>query len=894
MNKQQLANRIWASANKLRSKIEANEYKDYILGLIFYKFLCDKQEETLKNDLSVPEENFEYLTEDFEDPDMANLIRECQSRIGYYIEYKNLFNKWLKDTNFNVATLAGALSSFERLMTDNYENVYKGIFATLGGGLTKLGENPSAQTKALKELINLIKDIPTNGSEDYDVLGYVYEYLISNFAATAGKKAGEFYTPHEVAMVMSEIVADHHKEKDHMEIYDPTSGSGSLLITIGKAVSKHMTDSHAVKYYAQELMENTYNLTRMNLVMRGILPQNIITRCADSLEEDWPIHEDGVDIAKPLAVDAVVSNPPYSQHWNPKDMESDPRFQEYGVAPKTKADYAFLLHELHHLKSDGIMSIVLPHGVLFRGKAPKIYDENGKVIDIELREEGQGEGIIRSQLIEKNNIDAIIGLPAGIFFGTGIPTLIMILKKNRGNEGILFIDASKGFVKDGKQNRLRACDIKRISDTYKKRISIPGYSREVTRDEIRRNEYNLNIPRYVDSTEKAEQYDIYATMFGGIPEREINELSEFWEVFPSLRQELFEKEEDKPYFSLKNTNIDETISTNVDVANFRQQFNEAFGSFRDMMKIRLIDHIEDVHEVAELDNISEDIMHRASKVPLLDPYDVYQILSDHWTGIMNDIDIIQTEGYAACNVVEPNYKIVKRNDVDVEVIDGQKGRIMPFDLVQNMFLSEELANLKSLDSQRESMATQLNELLETLDSDEQELLLNDDNTKWDSKAITKAYNNICEELDIKGNSGNKKKHFNKMNFELESTEYKIQKVMALQDRLALLRKEISRQELQLELDTIVKIESLEMKEIIALLQQKWIEPIAAQIDALPNDVISSLSETIKYLGAKYSETYMDIEDDIKTSKNNLSNLIKDLTGDKFAIEGLLQLVSSNI
>lgn len=520
MNKQQLARKIWNAANKLRNKIDANEYKDYILGLIFYKFLSDKEEQFLKENLGIEGEDLEELVEDPGNLDMASIVEECQDGIGYFIEYKYLFNTWLKSSDFSVATLSDALRSFNRLMSDNYKAVYANIFNTLSAGLIKLGENPSAQTKAVKGIIKLIKDIPTDGREDYDVLGYIYEYLIGNFAANAGKKAGEFYTPHEVAKVMSDIVAYHHRNKSSLEIYDPTSGSGSLLITIGKALGKHMTDTNHVKYYAQELKENTYNLTRMNLVMRGIMPGNIVTRCADTLEEDWPMVETGTEISKPLAVDAVVSNPPYSQHWSVKDKEFDPRFREYGVAPKTKADYAFLLHELHHIKADGIMAIVMPHGVLFRG---------------------QSEGQIRSRLIEKNSIDAIIGLPAGIFFGTGIPTVIMVLKKNRGEEGILFIDASLGFVKDDKQNRLRAKDIRKITDTYKQRMTIPGYSREVSRDEIRENEYNLNIPRYVCRLAGNDSVDIYATMFGGIPESEIDELHDYWEAFPSLRDEIFIK-----------------------------------------------------------------------------------------------------------------------------------------------------------------------------------------------------------------------------------------------------------------------------------------------------------------------------------------------------------------
>ena len=310
MNKQQLANKIWASANNMRNKIDANEYKDYILGLIFYKFLSDTEIKCLEK-MGVGKDDLpELVIDENISKDLETLIEECQKRIGFFIEYKNLFNTWLDDGDFSVQVLSDALSSFDRMMSKNFANVYAGIFKTLSEGLSKLGENPSAQTKALKELIKLIKDIPTDGSQDYDVLGYVYEFLIGNFAANAGKKAGEFYTPHEVAMVMSEIVAEHHKDKESLEIYDPTSGSGSLLITIGKAVGKHIHAKNKVKYYAQELKENTYNLTRMNLVMRGIIPSNIVTRCADTLEEDWPIHEEGADIDKPLAVDAVVSNPP--------------------------------------------------------------------------------------------------------------------------------------------------------------------------------------------------------------------------------------------------------------------------------------------------------------------------------------------------------------------------------------------------------------------------------------------------------------------------------------------------------------------------------------------------------------------------------------------------------
>lgn len=935
MNKQQLANKIWASANKMRSKIEANEYKDYILGLIFYKFLSDTEVKYFTEVCDWEEDELCELVENYEDINMKNAIAECQQQVGFFIEYKYLFSTWLNDTSFSVQTLSEALSNFERLMSPNYASVYTGIFKTLREGLSKLGENAPVRTKALKGLIELIKDIPTDGSQDYDVLGYVYEFLISNFAANAGKKAGEFYTPHEVAMVMSEIVAEHHKEKESLDIYDPTSGSGSLLITIGKAISKHIQGKNKVTYYAQELKENTYNLTRMNLVMRGIIPQNIVTRCADTLEEDWPIHEEGCDIDKPLAVDAVVSNPPYSQHWETKNKEMDARFAQYGLAPKTKADYAFLLHELHHLKADGIMTIVLPHGVLFRGKAPKIYGNDGSILSVELREEGQAEGQIRANLIEKNNIDAIIGLPANIFFGTGIPTLIMVLKKNRGNEGVLIIDASKGFIKDGKQNRLRACDVKKIADTYRERKEIPGYSRIVSRDEIRRNEYNLNIPRYVDSSDAPIKYDIYATMFGGIPNSEIADLEQYWKAFPTLQSEVFISEQDRPYSTVKVGDIMEVIKNNADVADFKARFSAAFEDIERILRSRLIDNVKDVNEVVENDIISANIFARAEGLPLIDKYAAYQILADNWQGIIGDIEIIQTEGLEACNVVEPKLKMVKdKNGNEQEVEDGLKGRVIPFYLVQSVYFKKELETLNGYVNEQEQNNSALQTLLESLDTDEQEQLLNDDNTKFDSKRVKEAWSQIladistdetnildcylaiskkkekdeyiqthpCESWGLMecGKTGVYtaaviKKRIEELKalyeFEKDSYESKVQSIITSLQKVSCYKKLIAEASQELEDLAKKKIETLSIIEINELLNLKWVRPITEAINALPDGVIKNLTNAITALAKKYSVTYNDIEKDIVEAETALSALAKELTGDEWTLMGLNELLN---
>ena len=856
MNKQQLANKIWASANKMRSKIDANEYKDYILGLIFYKFLSDNEVNYILKDMKGASDEekqaaLESLVENYEDPNAKVVIDYCKNNIGYFIEYKNLFSTWLlPDNQFTVSDLSVALNTFDRLVSPNYKAVYDGIFKTLQAGLSKLGENPTSQTRALKDLIKLIKDIPTDGSQDYDVLGYVYEYLIGNFAANAGKKAGEFYTPHEVAILMSEIVAEHHKDKNQIEIYDPTSGSGSLLITIGKSIGRHIADKNRVKYYAQELKENTYNLTRMNLVMRGIQPSNINTRCADSLAEDWPILKSGNEIGQPLYVDAVVSNPPYSQQWDPKDRENDARFKDYGVAPKSKADYAFLLHELHHLKPDGILTIVLPHGVLFRG--------------------GEEEQI-RTNLIEKNNIDAIIGLPANIFFGTGIPTLVMVLKQHRANDDVLIIDASKGFVKDGKQNKLRACDIKKIADTVRYRKEIQGFSKKVSREEIRQNGYNLNIPRYVDSSEAAEQYDIYATMFGGIPNAEIDALQKYWEALPSLRSDLFLPHKDKPYSALKVEDVKAAIEHNTDVKSLNTQFAEAFNGFADMLHQKLIDNVMTVHELQAQDEIASDIFHRLNHIPLVDRYAVYQALADNWQAIISDIETIQEEGFDAVRVVETAYKLVKKDNEDVEVPDGLTGHIIPFCLVQQTKFQTELQDLSALQSRVEAISGELDEVRDSFTEEELEAYCDSEkDNAFDKKKIT---------ADAKP----------KADVEAE-TKTKLKKIVALWNEQTQTNKQIKADKQALEEKTIKAIENLSDEEAATLLHHKWINPICNDIDNTLRSVLSALESEALALSEKYATSYKQINDDMAVANKQLAELVEQLTGDEFAIKGLKELV----
>ena len=850
MNKQQLASKIWESANQMRSKIEANEYKDYILGFIFYKFLSDTEVRFLEeNDFS--EEDIKAVSA--EDEETMEYIRQ---NIGYFIAYNDLFSTWLeKGSKFDVSDVTDALSAFSRHINGTHKKVFENIFRTLETGLSKLGDTSGARTKAISGLLQLIKDIPMDEKQDYDVLGFIYEYLIEKFAANAGKKAGEFYTPHEVSLLMSEIVANHLKDRKEIKIYDPTSGSGSLLINIGKSVGKYMSDSNNIKYYAQELKENTYNLTRMNLVMRGIKPDNIVTRNGDTLEDDWPYFEenDPQGTYEPLYVDGVVSNPPYSQKWDPANKEHDPRFAHFGVAPKGKADYAFLLHDLYHVKPDGIMTIVLPHGVLFRG--------------------GE-EGEIRKNLIEYNNIDAIIGLPANIFFGTGIPTIIMVLKHEKDNTDVLIIDASKGFEKEGKNNKLRACDIKKIADTVAKRETIPGYSKVVSRDEIRANDYNLNIPRYVDSSEAPETWDIYASMFGGIPYSEIEELSEYWDAFPGLKEDLFTKDSEA-YASLAVSDVKAAIKNHEDVERFRTNFTAKFSGFREFLDRELLEDVESVEGAKEENLISEEIFSRLEEIPLVDKYEAYQLLDDEWKEIAVDLEIIQTEGFDATKAVDPEMTMKKQGGKDVEVQTGWMGRIIPFDLIQKTVLKDEAVALKAKENRLSEISSDIEEILDSLSEEEKETeVVNDNGDALVAKEIPKKIKEL--------------KHEDETEDTREFIE-KLETADALFKEEKRLKSEIKSESSALVNHTKETIENLSNEEARTLLEMKWIDSLLENLRKLPENTIDNLTKAVQQLSKKYETTFFDIEREIEETERELSDMTDELTGDEFDMKGLSEL-----
>lgn len=724
--------------------------------------------------------------------------------------------------------------------------MFEGIFDTLQTGLSKLGDSAASQSKAISDLIQLIKDIPMDGKQDYDVLGFIYEYLISMFAANAGKKAGEFYTPHEVSVLISEIVANHLKNRTEIKIYDPTSGSGSLLINIGKSAAKFMENENNIKYYAQELKQNTYNLTRMNLVMRNILPDNIVTRNADTLEDDWPFFEDNDPSGtyNLLPVDAVVSNPPYSQNWNPTDKETDPRYADYGLAPKGKADYAFLLHDLYHVKSDGIMAIVLPHGVLFRG--------------------GE-EGEIRKNLIEKDKIDAIIGLPANIFYGTGIPTIIMVLKQKCSDNGILIIDASKGFVKEGKSNKLRACDIKKIVDVVTERENIEHFSKIVSKEEIRKNDYNLNIPRYVDSSEKEKSWDIYASMFGGIPVSELDELKEYWRTFPNLKEKLFEQIS-SAYCKLTTDDVKKAIRQHNDISIFKDKYINVFSGIEKFLYHELIENMGTLNISQTEQILADDIFTRLSNIQLIDKYEAYQLLDDAWNKIAVDLEMVQTEGFEAVKIVDPNMVMKKKKGKDEEVQEGWIGHILPFDLVQNILLIDDKNVLKEKENRLSEISSEYEEIIDSLTEEEKEAdFINDAKDNFVTAELKKA---------LKSNS-----------LDSETME-KLRAANAIIVEEKALKTEIKKLSAQLESKTKETIESLTDEQAIGLLKEKWITPLVENLMKLPEHMVNDLVAEIDRLAKKYDTTFEQVEKEIAETEKALCSMIDELCGNEFDMLGL--------
>ena len=472
---------LWSGADVLRGKMDANEYKTYLLGLVFYKYLSDSylfKVYDLLNDGSPKslEEAQAVYEEALKGDDGDDLIEEIKDSLHYTLEPNMTYISMLKAAKNNSFNREKLQAAFNRIQES--DELFNGLFADVDLYSNRLGTGDQKQSATIAEVIKVLEGADLIHTEG-DVLGNAYEYMIGQFASETGKKAGEFYTPHGPAQILCRIAVLGQEQKRGLQVYDPCMGSASLMLSC----RNYSKEPDFIKYYGQELMPSTYNLARMNMFLHGVLPENQHLRNADTLDADWPTDEE-------TEFDCVTMNPPYSANWSAAEgFKQDERFMDYGgkLAPKSKADYAFLLHGYYHLKQTGTMAIVLPHGVLFRGAA---------------------EGTIRQILLENGSIYAVIGLPSNMFYNTSIPTCIIVLKKHRDGRDVLFIDASKLYEKEKKQNVMHDEHIDRVLELYKNRETVEKEAYLASFDDIKANDFNLNIPRYIDTSEDEEEINL--------------------------------------------------------------------------------------------------------------------------------------------------------------------------------------------------------------------------------------------------------------------------------------------------------------------------------------------------------------------------------------------------
>lgn len=851
---EEIKSRLWDGATELRGSMDASRYKDYMLGLMFYKFLSDKTLETFRNTAGLGRISESELVEEYtqnREELGEELDKMIQQVLGYFVAPEYLYQKWIKDINtgdFEVQKVTDSLNNFEKtIAVTGDSDDFKGLFSssTLDLTDTALGSNLNERNKSIKALINLFADLDMVALQKSDVLGDAYEYLIGQFAMESGKKAGEFYTPRQVSEIMAQIAA---KNSNIQSIYDPTVGSGSLLLTVGKHLSKEVQKD--LSYYGQEKNTATYNLTRMNLLLHGVRPEKMTVRNADTLSHDWP--EDPSQANVGVQFDAVVMNPPYSlKDWNKAGLKvSDPRFEIAGtLPPDSKGDFAFLLHGLFHLGTNGTMAIVLPHGVLFRGGS---------------------EGDIRQRLLEKNQIDTIIGLPSGMFTNTGIPVIVMVLKKNRPvGEPVLVIDASRGFVKVGKQNVLQEKDIAKIVDTYSSRDEIEGYSHLATHEEIIANEWNMNIPRYVEADNDEIAQDVDAHLYGGIPKSNIDELFVLNKSVPEVINSSFEVLREG--YLMPNKSMEQLTEEVINAPQVLAK-NDELRKIAESFVAKYWDILRQVNLDSDLTSLMSEMLseikEEVSSIEFVDAYSAYQIVAEIWKdSLTKDSELIAaSDFYTIGRTREPNMVTKGSGKNKRQEQDGWIGMLVPNELIAKRLFASEQEEIEALKNKAQEIDSELSELVEAAkveDSEEYEALYesikkNEDDEPQDAfEAKT-----IKAELKIaeKGTS------------EFEWLK-RVEKLLA--DKSST-NKSVKEKEKQLKEAVESKIENLTNEEIDMLVFEKW---FAGTVDALVGLVEKPLRaelSTIALLENRYAQTFNEIDAQVSELEKAFEALASEL------------------
>ena len=769
LKKSELYSSLWASCDNLRGGMDASQYKDYVLVLLFIKYISDKYAGQKFSPITIPKgATFS---------DMVAL--KGKTDIGDQINKKIIGplakeNKLSDMPDFDDSSKLGAGKEKVERLTD----------------LIAIFENPAL-------------DFSKNRADGDDILGDAYEFLMRHFATESGKSKGQFYTPAEVSRIMAQILGiKNAKVNANTTVYDPACGSGSLLLRVGDEAKVKPT------LYGQEKDSATSGLARMNMILHNNPTADI--KQGNTISD--PKFKDGNDLKQ---YDYVVANPPFSdKKWSTGiDPANDTygRFQTFGVPPAKQGDYAYLLHIVRSMKSTGAGACILPHGVLFRGNA---------------------EADIRKNLITKNGcyIKGIIGLPANLFYGTGIPACIIVLdKKEAANRKAIFmIDASQGYMKDGPKNRLRSQDIHKIVDAFNKEFEIPKFSRMVPLSEIEKNEYNLNLPRYIDTQVAEDQQDIAGHLLGGIPKADIDALSKYWEVCPKLKNSLF-KEIRKGYFNVtfEKSKIKAAIYEHPEFKTFITSMNQHFELWRDKATKNLKKLNEGLHPKEEISKLSEELLHHYEGKPLMDAYNIYQHILNYWaTTMSDDLYLISAEGWKA-----ETYRVIEKDKKGKEKDKGWTCDLIPKELVVARYFSKEQEELIQDNSELEGVSAQIAEMAEEHGGDE----------------------GAFSSFD-KVNKANAAAELKKISKDKESKEEAriLKEYIDLCDKESELKKKVKELDTKLDELAMKQYSKLKVEDIKTLVvEDKWMASLAKDAHGELDRISQSLTSRIKDLAERY-------------------------------------------
>ncbi|MBU8840635.1 type I restriction-modification system subunit M [Mycolicibacterium goodii] len=791
LKKSDLYASLWASCDQLRGGMDASQYKDYILTLLFVKYVSDKAKTDPNSLIDVPAGG------SFDDMLAAKGDKEIGDR----------FNKIIA----KLAEANGLRNVIDQADFNDEE---------------KLGKGKEMQDR-LSKLVTIFNDLDFRGSraEGDDLLGDAYEYLMRHFATESGKSKGQFYTPAEVSRILAKVVGIGPNTRQDQTVYDPACGSGSLLLKAAAEAPRGMT------IYGQEKDNATWALSKMNMILHG-------NEIAEIEKGDTITNPQFTKGDRLRTFDYIVMNPPFSvKSWN-NGLENDYGRFEYGRPPEKNGDYAFLLHALTSLKSTGKAAIILPHGVLFRGNA---------------------EATIRTRLLKQGFIKGVIGLPANLFYGTGIPACIVILDKEnaQARTGVFMIDASKGFMKDGNKNRLRSQDIHKIVDTFNKQIEIDRFSRMVPMSEIAdpKNDYNLNIPRYIDASEPEDLQDLSAHLHGGIPDRDLDALAPYWDAFPQLRSQLFSS--NRPGYSDLTIDVNQVQQTILDSPEFQKFAEEAkaltidwFTAHRDTLAA--IDQNTTPNDLIAA--ISDDLLARFKPVPLLDEYDVYEQLMTYWHAQMHDdVFLIMNDGWL--DAAKPRKTIEDKDrklseTPDLVIGSGRsatkyKMDLIPPALIVARYFADEQAKIDELTAAAEEATRAVEEYVE--EHAVEDGLLAD---AMDDDKISKAL--VAARLKAVKTGG-------------DPDEVKaLQHVTKLYNAEAAAKKAVKDAQADLDLATLKKYGALTEDDVKSLvLDDKWqatvVRRVAGEVEALTLDLVARIQQ----LGERYAETVSDLDAELE-------------------------------